>query len=464
VRKVVRKPVRRVVRKDIRKVVRKPVRRVRKIRVVRKVVRKPVRRVRRVVRKIVRKVVRKPVRRVVRKVLRKVVRKHVRRVRKVVRKVLEQIRILKTRVAKWLRKIKKTKIAKTFQTKIRKFIQNLRKLKEKYLNKISSALKKVIPRRGIRFTTKIVKKIIDEVDKLEKMKKVYYKYQEEEENEDEDELETTTETTGTETQKEKIARRTKQPELTQEKKELALQNFDSVYASQKDDSKTFAQLSKQQTNKQFLANFDAALCLCHETTGRFNDESCAATLKKCADNNECADTHVLYMPDGVKSCIKLWQQLNNGQAASLCPVDPSQANYANQAKATCGIPKHLDLYGDGFRSGMAFKLDSEMDAEKIKDIVINVETIGDGVDGVDAFKNFTKWTKGIQNNVRVNKGIVEWDGIIPKDIGKFIRDNCETLKWSVAMGGTSVSFDGLTFQPNMKSRRRKLLQTSLDSC
>ena len=76
------------------------------------------------------------------------------------------------------------------------------------------------------------------------------------------------------------------------------------------------------------------------------------------------------------------------------------------------------------------------------------------------------WVNGMEkrHETRVENGKVVWNGVIPKNIGKIIRDNCETLKWSVEMGGTSVDFNGLTFTSRGKSRRRKLLQESKGGC
>ena len=64
------------------------------------------------------------------------------------------------------------------------------------------------------------------------------------------------------------------------------------------------------------------------------------------------------------------------------------------------------------------------------------------------FTELENWVNGMKdrNEISVDGDIVIWNGVIPDDISQFIRDNCETLKWSVKMGDTQVDFTGLTFK------------------
>ena len=199
-----------------------------------------------------------------------------------------------------------------------------------------------------------------------------------------------------------------------------------------------------------------------KTFGNFGASFCVYKEKVVKEyiSNDC-DSKLRDSKSGEKEkCILLWQQLGNDQVASLHPVDPSQG--------TCGIPKHLEMYGltdmDGknITSGMEFQMDDTLDANKpIKIEITSSDEVKD-----EQITELKTWVNGIKkrNEIRVENGKVVWNGVIPKHIGKIIRDNCETLKWSVEMGGTIVDFNGLTFTSGGKSRRRRLLQESKDGC
>ena len=73
--------------------------------------------------------------------------------------------------------------------------------------------------------------------------------------------------------------------------------------------------------------------------------------------------------------MSLWQEINNDQAASKCPVDPSQGR--------CGVPNHLDMYGLGATNGIEFELfDSGQETGAIK-----VNGLGKNYPGLE------KWIK-----------------------------------------------------------------------
>jgi hypothetical protein len=156
-----------------------------------------------------------------------------------------------------------------------------------------------------------------------------------------------------------------------------------------------------------------------------------------------------------KKCYKLWQQINNDQAASRCPVDETDQN-----KGTCGIPKHLDMYGQGAINGMEFQMDDAVDVTQ----PLAIEITSTMEKGETA--QLEKWINDRKKEICVKNGnIVVWKGKIPDKISQFIRDNCNRLKFTVKMGDAVVDFDGLTFRPKPgKSRRRRLLRQSQSAC
>merc|ERR1712178_273892 len=159
-------------------------------------------------------------------------------------------------------------------------------------------------------------------------------------------------------------------------------------------------------------------------------------------------------PNETVTCINLWRQISNNNAASLCPVD--ETNEGN-----CGIPKHLDMYGEGAISGMGFQMENEMDKTKEDSLTISItSTEAEG----EKIRKLKEWEKEIKKGITFDGDIVIWNGVIPDDISQFIRDNCETLKWSVKMGDTQVDFTGLTFKQSVKSRRRRLLAGHRRGC
>eukprot|EP00942_MAST-04A_sp_MAST-4A-sp1_P014825 g14825.t1 len=180
--------------------------------------------------------------------------------------------------------------------------------------------------------------------------------------------------------------------------------------------------------KKTFGNFGASFCLYEEKEQEYKSKGCDSKLRDSKSDEK-------------EKCILLWQQINNDQAASLRPVDPSQG--------TCGIPNHLDMYGQkdmygkNIKSGMEFQMDDKLDENK--PIKIKITSSAEVKDEIT--NKLKTWVNGIKkrNEIRVENGKVVWNGVIPKHIGKIIRDNCETLKWSVKMGGTTVDFNGLTF-------------------
>jgi hypothetical protein len=199
--------------------------------------------------------------------------------------------------------------------------------------------------------------------------------------------------------------------------------------------------------KKTFGNFGASFCLYEEIEQEYQSKGCDSKLRDSKSDEK-------------EKCISLWQQLGNDQAASLRPVDPSQG--------TCGIPNHLDMYGQKdmygkkITSGMEFQMDDKLDENK--PIKIKITSSAEVKDEIT--NKLKTWVNGIKkrNEIHVKNGKVVWNGVIPKHIGKIIRDNCETLKWSVKMGGTIVDFNGLTFTLGGKSRRRRVLQESASAC
>ena len=87
---------------------------------------------------------------------------------------------------------------------------------------------------------------------------------------------------------------------------------------------------------------------------------------------------------------------------------------------------------------------------------------------IEIYFIYTLLEKWIKENVskdslevhrRGMKKFVRWEGRIPRHIGKLIRDNCETLEFSIERGGASVEFKGLTFGVGHRTggSRRRLL-------
>ena len=78
-----------------------------------------------------------------------------------------------------------------------------------------------------------------------------------------------------------------------------------------------------------------------------------------------------------KQCVKLWQRINTDQAASVCPIDPN--------KGRCGVPNHVDLYGEGIKNAMEVPLFHKVKPEDVKEIKIHVE---EGFEGFATLKNW----------------------------------------------------------------------------
>ena len=113
------------------------------------------------------------------------------------------------------------------------------------------------------------------------------------------------------------------------------------------------------------------------------------------------------------------------------------------------------MYGLGATNGMEFPLFGS--GKGIK------------VNGLMNHPSLENWImKRASKNITVDKNarIIRWEGVIPGNISKLIRDNCETLEFSVEIGRkTLVVFKGLTFEVHRKrGNRRMLLQNSLSSC
>ena len=189
--------------------------------------------------------------------------------------------------------------------------------------------------------------------------------------------------------------------------------------------------------KHRYINLEASSCLC---------ETNIANYRKLKCNDMSA-------PYDEEKCPDLWQKINNDQAASLCPVDPSQG--------PCGVPNHLDMYGLGETRGMEFELYGSGKEFNIGNLKVT---------GLKNYPGLEEWIKEVSKNITVVDGtrFIRWKGVIPDDIGKLIRHNCETLKFTVEDegSGTSVEFKGLTFGVVHKTggRRRRLLQNSQMSC
>jgi hypothetical protein len=256
-----------------------------------------------------------------------------------------------------------------------------------------------------------------------------------------------------EEQKESIKEETKKPEtfnhLTQHQNTLLDQYRSSNktaigYITKNPDERNAHVINKKKT----FGNFGASFCLYKEK------------VVQEYISNDCVSKMRDFKLGGDETCILLWQQLGNDQAASLRPVDSLQG--------TCGIPKHLemygqkDMYGQDIKSGMEFQMDDKVDANMpIKFKITSGTEVKD-----EQITKLKTWVNGMEkrHETRVENGKVVWNGVIPEHIGKIIRDNCETLKWSVEKGGTSVNFNGLTFASGGKSRRRRLLKRRAGNC
>ena len=56
------------------------------------------------------------------------------------------------------------------------------------------------------------------------------------------------------------------------------------------------------------------------------------------------------------------------------------------------------------------------------------------------------WVKDtVRENAKVVDGVMVWEDTIPKVHGKYFRDHCDQLNWSVRKAGLTVEFKGLTF-------------------
>merc|ERR1719379_1336909 len=110
----------------------------------------------------------------------------------------------------------------------------------------------------------------------------------------------------------------------------------------------------------------------------------------------------------------------------------------------CGVPMHLDLYGKGALNGMEFHLPNEITVKDLEGIRVHVKLANSN----QASKNYHGSLNADVNRLRnwiqetastklivVNKNKIQWKSIIPKDIGEFIRSNCENLEYTVELNG-----------------------------
>eukprot|EP00944_MAST-04C_sp_MAST-4C-sp1_P001061 g1061.t1 len=217
--------------------------------------------------------------------------------------------------------------------------------------------------------------------------------------------------------------------------EEARENYEEIYDEEEQDL-DFDIVE----GKRPFSSFEASSCLCVEKKNEFDDLQCNYILKTKGTDAE--------------QCTKLWQEINNNQGASKCPVDPSQG--------PCGIPNHLDMYGSGAINGMEFEMFGS--GEDTGNVTVK------GLEQ-EKYTFLKKWietevAKNIQEVSRQGKeNFLRWNGMIPKEISKVIRDNCKTLKFSIERGGTLVEFKGLTFEVRkIDDNRRRLLSYSRRSC
>ena len=200
--------------------------------------------------------------------------------------------------------------------------------------------------------------------------------------------------------------------------------------------------------KVVLGEFDAAVCRCGKKMRHYYSLGC--------ENRES------------DQCVKLLRELDSKSPACVCPVDPS-------TPGTCGVPVHLDLYTGKRVNGLQVPMPISSAGDDTDFLQLGSSTSMDSmndeveVQGLDEDEALQSWVKDtVRENAKVVDGVMVWEDTIPKEHGKYFRDHCDQLNWSVRKAGLTVEFKGLTFGVVADGsadavRRRRLLGRNQNS-
>lgn len=182
------------------------------------------------------------------------------------------------------------------------------------------------------------------------------------------------------------------------------------------------------------------MCACGEKLKSYEGRKCQVVL-----GNE---THPNY-----DACLELWMLIDGKNPLCVCPINEI---------GSCGVPVHLDLYTGNTVNGLKFKVNGSPRRRRLlkhqSDVVVTGLDNSSDVLQVE-FKEWVKTT--VKKNAIILGDHMVWEGRIPEDYGSYIRENCNTLKWSVEKDGVKVEFEGLTMRtPISPNKRRRLLSRS----
>ena len=201
--------------------------------------------------------------------------------------------------------------------------------------------------------------------------------------------------------------------------------------------------------KNYFSNYHAGMCKCMERFQKYKTSHCEfdnfhKAVNKIHTDDDTSENDALLK---AQNCLKLFKELDTKDSKCICPVNPSSGG-------SCGIPVHIDLFGENKLNGLgpfpiAFNKNSDPEIQ--------------GLDSNDekqaAFKDWVKDTVKKKSSVDKSQMGIVWMDTIPIEHGKYIRENCADLEWSVQYKGAEVNFKGLTFHYAEKTSnvRRKLL-------
>jgi hypothetical protein len=201
---------------------------------------------------------------------------------------------------------------------------------------------------------------------------------------------------------------------------------------------------------QPLVNYGDAVCACAQKLKSFEDMHCTEVLQKSGNSNGMA-------------CLQMLRELNRKSPDCICPIDPS-------AYGACGVPLNFDLYGNNKVNGFALPLPALPASHASRRLLQHADSDGVAVTGLDNHPDtFAAWVRNTTAKAHKAKNgdSLIWEDVIPEQHGRYIRENCANMVWSVKHEalGVSMDFKGLSFEVNDGSdrRRRRLLGRSQNS-
>ena len=226
---------------------------------------------------------------------------------------------------------------------------------------------------------------------------------------------------------------------------------------------------------------DGIIRSCVEDRILLNGLNCSSSRPRCQQIEDTCNTFFTrsdpkkQLSSQMASCIHLHRELDYKQPTCICPVDGIHF---------CGVPQNINLLNENVVNGLAFKapstptslLEMERGQYNLSAAVSSVV-----VTGLDNFTSLKAW---LNHTVTLNANLikmenedgdmaakVQWEGRIPTEHGRTLRDTCAHLKWSVRKFGMVVDFQGMLFSPLRLAgntsqtgrdsggrRRRRLLQ------